>query len=191
MPWEKSFDVEQALDRAKEVFLTKGYEGTSMADLLEATGLNKGSLYNAFGSKKELFNKALLRYEQEERKANLRELEALDQPVTAIKRVFDDMVEPSVPLKGCLLINTALDLPNHDAEVEATVKAGIKDLEAFFTRQLELAQSRREVSRKLNVPRVAGGLTALVVAIRVLERGALNRPGLMLIRDQAAALLEQ
>ena len=55
MPWEKTFDIDEAIDRATEVFWAKGYEATSLADLIKATGVNKGSFYNAFGSKKKLF----------------------------------------------------------------------------------------------------------------------------------------
>ena len=194
MPWEKSFDEDAVLDRAMKLFITKGYEATSMADLLEATGLNKGSLYNAFGSKKELFARAFVHYEQDKRKAGLKELAALDQPVAAIIRMFDDLVAPpgssDIAMRGCLLVNTAQDLPNHDADMERTVKEGLGDFEAFFVEQLTLAKSRGQVSKKLDIARTARGLLALVVGIRVLERGAFDQEQLASIRDQAVALLE-
>ncbi len=62
MPWEKTFDIDEATDKAIEVFWKKGYEATSMSDLTQAMQINKGSLYNAFGSKKALFDRALARY---------------------------------------------------------------------------------------------------------------------------------
>ncbi len=63
MPWEKSFDEEVAIEKAMLVFWEKGFEPASIADLLEGTGLNRGSLYNAFGGKQQLFVKALLKYD--------------------------------------------------------------------------------------------------------------------------------
>ena len=60
MPWEKTFDVDVAIDRATEVFWEKGFESASLADLIKATGVNKGSFYNAFGSKKKLFTASLV-----------------------------------------------------------------------------------------------------------------------------------
>ena len=58
----REFDVDKALDLALQVFWRKGYEGASMADLTEAMGITKPSLYAAFGNKEELFRKALDRY---------------------------------------------------------------------------------------------------------------------------------
>ncbi len=93
MPWEKNFDLDIATDKAIQVFWKKGYEGTSMSDLIDAMGINKGSLYNAFGSKDELFNRALLRYDQLNRQEALKQLNKLEDPkqvedffVTIIKK---------------------------------------------------------------------------------------------------------
>ena len=58
----RSFDIDRALDRALQVFWRKGYEGTSLSDLTKAVGVNRPSLYAAFGDKKALFRKALDRY---------------------------------------------------------------------------------------------------------------------------------
>ena len=54
MPWEKSFEIQDAVDKAMQVFWEKGYVDTSIADLLKATGLKRSSLYNAFGDKRNL-----------------------------------------------------------------------------------------------------------------------------------------
>lgn len=192
MPWEKSFDPDEALDRAIDVFWAKGYEATSMSDLIQATGINKGSLYNAFGSKKALFNQAFIKYDREHRQASLRALSKKNDPVFAIETLFDDLVEQSVQdedKKGCLLVNTALNLPHHNPDIEVAVKDGLFDYEVFFKDQLSLAKSRDEVRNTLDVNRTAKGLLTLVVGLRVLARGGFGRSDLELVRDHAHALI--
>ena len=101
--------------------------------------MNKGSFYNAFGSKKKLFITALLKYEREQRRDFLTNLENLNDPILAISNLFDELIEQSLTdsaQKGCFLVNTALDLPNHDQDVHKTVIKGLKSTEAFFKKQL-------------------------------------------------------
>lgn len=192
MPWEKSFDTDEVLDNAMSVFWAKGYEVTSMSDLIKATGINKGSLYNAFGSKKALFREAFLKYEHEQRQAKLTKLTQKDSPVEAIETLFDMLVDQSVKdedKKGCLLVNTAVNLPHHDADIEVAVLKGMTDYEVFFKDQLTLAKLRGEVKGTLDVNRTAKGLLALVVGLRVLARGVFERSGLEDIRDHALGLV--
>ena len=85
MPWEKSFDEEAAIENAMRVFWEKGYEATSIANLIESTGINRGSLYNAFGGKRQLFTLSLLKYDTETRRAFIAQLEALDNPKLALR----------------------------------------------------------------------------------------------------------
>ena len=85
MPWEKTFDEDKVIEAAMLLFWEKGYTDTSMADLLKVTGLSKGSFYNAFGSKHDLFLKALLKYDMENRCIILQELVAMDSPVESIE----------------------------------------------------------------------------------------------------------
>ena len=65
MPWGKSFDEEAALEKAVQVFWSRGFDSASMAELIEQTGVNRGSLYNAFGGKQSLFVQALAKYDRD------------------------------------------------------------------------------------------------------------------------------
>ena len=124
MPWEKSFDLDKAVDQATKVFWSKGYEATSMADLVTEMGINKGSLYNAFGSKKELFTKALHKYDRDNKQQLLKTLQKLDDPIQAISTLFDALIAESIrdtDKKGCLIINTALELPNHTDDIQKII----------------------------------------------------------------------
>ena len=100
----RAFDVDEALDRAMTVFWTKGYEGTSLSDLTEAMGINRPSLYAAYGNKEELFRKALERYGEG---PSSYERDALAQPTARavaeglLRGAADVQTDPATPA-GCL-----------------------------------------------------------------------------------------
>jgi TetR/AcrR family transcriptional repressor of nem operon len=193
MPWEKTFDTDNAIDRATEVFWAKGYESTSLADLLKATKINKGSFYNAFGSKKALFTQSLLKYDQEHRGDMLTQLSALQDPIVAISTFFDLLLQESLndtECKGCFLINTALDLPNHDDDIQVIVKKGLQELEDFFEQQITLGLSMGSIPSTVQASATAKSLLAMLVGLRVLTRGVSDTDSLTTIKSQALNLLK-
>jgi len=192
MPWEKSFDEEIAVGKAMKVFWEKGFEPASIAALIAATGINRGSLYNAFGGKQQLFVKALLKYDRDNRRATLAQLEAQDDPKQAIADLFDAIVTETAAdkeKKGCFLINTASELATHDLEVNTIVTNGLREFEAFFRRGIEVAQARHDIPESIAPEATAKALLALVVAIRVLGRGAFSESALKMLADQAKHLI--
>ncbi|GAB5471076.1 MAG: TetR/AcrR family transcriptional regulator [Rhodospirillales bacterium] len=188
MPWVKDFDVDTALDQAMGVFWAKGYEAASLSDLIAAMKINKGSLYNAFGSKKALFVRAVLKYDRDGRQASLAKLALLDDPQAAIAALFDGMIAESgddVARKGCLLVNTALEMPNHEPDIRELIAASLADFEAFLERTIRQGQDRGQFRVALD-PRVsAKSLLAQVVGFRVLARGVYGPDDLQAIRDAA------
>lgn len=193
MPWEKTFEIDDAVDRATQLFWAKGYRATSLSDLLKAIGINKGSFYNAFGNKKKLFTRSLIKYEREQRRDTLAQLELLNDPVLAIHKLFDALIEQSLTdneKKGCFLVNTALDLPNHDEDIKQAVKKGLKDTESFFERQVKLGISTGAIPKRVNPEITATGLLTLLVGLRVLARGVFDRANLDAIKKQAIELIQ-
>jgi TetR/AcrR family transcriptional regulator, transcriptional repressor for nem operon len=192
MPWEKSFDEEATLEKAMHVFWEKGFDSASITDLLEGTGINRGSLYNAFGGKQALFVRTLLKYDQDKRRKALADLEALDDPQRAIGEFFDSMVTVTVDdpkRKGCFLFNTVLECPSHEPEVNAIVANGLREIEAFFRRCIEVAQVRGDIPSSVNPEAKAKALLALALAIRVLGRSPYCDEGLQTIADEAKSLI--
>lgn len=191
MPWEKSFNEQEVLDSATQVFWQKGYNSTSIADLIERTGLNRGSLYNAYGGKQALFVKALQNYDHARHKM-LATLEVLDEPKKAIVKFFDDLVMNTLAdkeRKGCFLFNTALEIYAHDQDVNEIVTRGINQIEAFFRRSIEVGQARGDIKDELNPEEAAKALIALTVAIRVLGRGVFDESALKMIANQAKKII--
>lgn len=192
MPWEKSFDENEVLRKAMLVFWEKGFDSASIADLVEGTGINKGSLYNAYGGKHNLFVQALLKYDQDNRRATLAQLEALDQPKQAISGLFDHIVAETVAdteRKGCFLVNTASEIATHDRDVADIVTQGLREVEAFFRRCVEVGQARGEIAKRLDPEATAKALLGLIVAIRVLGRGVFTEAALHTIADEGKRLV--
>src|SRR3984893_15359856 len=115
----KQFDRVQVLDRAIVAFWTRGYTETSIDDLVEATGINRGSIYGTFGDKRRLFLMALDRYWDTVANAMIVELADPD-PRRAIERMFDALTrrtcDPRFP-RGCLITNTSLECPTCGDEI--------------------------------------------------------------------------
>ncbi|GAA4095846.1 TetR/AcrR family transcriptional regulator [Zhongshania borealis] len=192
MPWEKSFSEDVVLEKAMQVFWSKGFDSASMANLIKETGINRGSLYNAFGGKQALFVKTLLKYDSENRKTTLAKLEALDEPCRAICEFFDGIVANTVAdteRKGCFLFNTVLACGSHSAEVNAIVANGLREIEGFFRRCIEVGQVRGDIRKDIDAESKAKAMVALALAIRVLGRGAYTEAALKTIAAEAKQLI--
>lgn len=193
MPWEKTFDIDEATDKAIEVFWKKGYEATSMSDLTRAMQINKGSLYNAFGSKKALFDRALARYDQNNRATKLAELRTFPDAVAAITGLFDGLIEDARqdPRNlGCFVVNTAQDLPNQPPEVAEVVKGSLDDIEHFFAEMVEKGHAKGQIPASVGARETAQALLSMLVGLRLLSRGAAGIPALESIRAGALRLIQ-
>ena len=141
------FDEDDVLDKAMRTFWMRGYDGTSLEDLLAATGIARQSLYNRFGDKRALFIKALRRYHgigQERLKAVFEQI----QPVSeAFRQLFTNASHESDDLKrmGCFMINTAMELARNDVEIADIVTRNQRMFEDLFVTALEAGKARGEL----------------------------------------------
>lgn len=171
----KQFDPDEAVGRAVEVFWDKGFGATTPQDLVDALGIGKGSLYNAFGSKHELFTRALRRY-ADEQATGLIEFLAQPGPVRpklaeALRRIVDMNLAPPVR-RGCLAVNTAAELGRTDATAAAEVQRMFDRTEAAFETALAEGRATGELSGPGDPAEVASLLLTTVVGLQVLARGA-------------------
>jgi TetR/AcrR family transcriptional repressor of nem operon len=139
----KQFDQDEVLDRAIAAFWTRGYEATSIDDLVEATGINRGSLYGTFGDKRRLFLTALDRYWDSFANAMMKELSDPD-PRRAIEHMFDALIrrnsDPRFP-RGCLITNTSLECPAVGDEISRKIAEKLGQQETAIYRVLRKAQT--------------------------------------------------
>jgi TetR/AcrR family transcriptional repressor of nem operon len=193
MPWQKQFDEAAALDKAMEAFWARGYEATSVQDLVEAMGLHRGSIYAAFGGKRSLFLKALRHYETHRRRAWLEALRRRHGPRAAILSVFEGAIAAAHSDRGragCFLVNTAVELSPHDAEIARAVAKGLSETEAFFRDRIVEGRELGEIPRRVDPDHTARALLGLLTGLRVLARSRPERLLLEALAEQAAALLE-
>lgn len=187
MPWEKQFDRDEALSRAMDAFWARGYEATSMQDLVEITGVNRASLYGTFGDKRALFLEALRLYDDKMRRNLLAELEAAAQPREAIRKLFQVFIKPvsEGSNRGCFLVNTALELSAHDPEAARIVAQAQEQIEAFFLRMVKLGKAKGEFASHIKPSVAARSILASLVGMVVLTRSRPEPTLLQTIADEA------
>lgn len=169
----KAFDEDRAIDSAVDCFWARGYEATSVRDLAEAMGIGGASLYNAYGDKRELFARSLERYASRSMRERVARIEARHLPEEAIAVFFAEIVDRSVKdidCKGCMLVNTALDVAPHDPEIGRLVEGYFCELRGFFRRAIDAAQKKGVLSRRLDAEAMSVHLLGVLLGIRVLAR---------------------
>ncbi len=168
----KAYDPEEALARATALFWRKGYEGTSVADLVAALGINRGSLYGTFKDKHALFLAALERYDEREIGAAVRHLRNTVGPGRErIQSLFDNVirnVEERGDRRGCLVCNSAVELAATDGEVERHVKRSHERLTGAFS--VALAADPGYPTEPERRDRRAHFLTATLMAVHVMAK---------------------
>jgi len=192
MPWEKQFNESDVLDKAMQAFWARGYEATSIQDLVDCMGIKRGSIYAAFGDKRALFLKSLEHYETHHRRAGLDSLRERLEPRAAILSVFEGAISVAVSdhnRAGCFLINTAVELSPHDAGVARAVAKGLSETEAFFHDAIVDGQECGDMALDIDPDEAARTLLGLLTGLRVLARSRPERPLLEALAKQAGAIL--
>lgn len=191
MARNKEFDEKEVLAKAMRLFLTQGYEKTSMQELVEHMGIHRRSLYDTFGDKHALFMQALTLYKKqtEERLENA----AFRSPsaLASIRSIFDAMIDkhPEEP-KGCLFVNTAVELGPRDAEAEQAAEDGFRSLEAKLRELIVQGQKQGEIPSGLDASIAAENLHNSLIGIRVLARTSASRDKLHRIKEASLAALD-
>ena len=192
MPWEKSFEEREVLERAMRAFWARGYEATSMSDLVEATGIQRGSIYAAFESKRALFLRVLRQYDETYRADYLAETARRYAPKDAIIETFKGASRNtgrSGTPAGCLLVNSALELSPHDPEIRDFIDGCLREVEDFFCSCIKAAQREGTIVQSLAPRPTAQALLGLFLGLRVLTRGKPRKASLEAIIEQARAML--
>ncbi len=169
----RSFDDDEVVDRAMDAFWTNGYARTSPAQLAEATGVGKGSLYNAFGSKRQLFDRAFARYDTAGAAFAAEFLArpgSTKQRVGAFLRFLVDTDLDGPVRRGCLVVNTVVEFAGQDdAAVGAAHTAARHTIDVLAAR---LDQGRRDGDVRADLDPQAGAefLMNTIAGLRIMTK---------------------
>ena len=149
----RGYDPQSALDRAQEAFWDTGYTGTTLDDLSALTGMNRPSLYAAFGDKRVMYLRTLERYREMGRTLMKEELTAPRPLDEALRGVFARAISIYLSgrrgARGCYLIGTAATESVRDAKIRATLAFGLHELDDLLEERLRRARASGELKSQL------------------------------------------
>jgi len=174
----REFDTDTVIEKAMQAFWAKGYAAASLDDLCEATGLNRSSLYAAFGDKRALLFEALDRYGDQ---AVTRFSAALagERPIRKVlAAMLDDMVGQIAAgpgRRGCFLGNCAAEVARQDRGASQRVRRNLTRVEAVFLDVFTRAQARGEFGSSVDVRALSRFFVASIQGLRVIGKTAPDR----------------
>jgi TetR/AcrR family transcriptional repressor of nem operon len=191
MPRSREFDPGAAIDHALETFWVKGYEATSMQELVDATGVHRASMYGTFGSKHDLFLATLDRYCELETAALMRQAASAPSPLVAIERILDRFARESAGpgARGCYMVNAIAERAGTDEAVRTRASSALAGLRSLFEEQLTAAQRAGEIPLEKNAVDLAAFLVNTIQGLRVLGKAGTGRASLRAIAVTALDVL--
>jgi len=177
----REFDTTEALNQAMHVFWTKGYEATSLCDLLGAMGLSKSSFYDTFGSKHEVFLSAIEHY----KKTVTAKVSAVSEVDSPARKLIESLFERAVRRmteeggqRGCFLNNCAVEVALHDPAAAKLIGGGITLMEDTLFALVERGQAEGNIARDKDARALARYLTSSINGLMVIGKANPDRENL-------------
>lgn len=190
----KEFDPDAALRAALELFWARGYEATTMAELVEHLGIGRASIYATFGSKHELYLKALDRYAETQDPRIVEELSApgpaLPGVRALVRRFAAEAAADEGRLNGCFVTNSAAELGPRDAAVARRVELSWEQVETLLHAALTRARAGGELPADRDPRALARMLLVLLQGVRVVGKASSDPARVRDAAEQALALLD-
>lgn len=180
------FERAAVVEQAMAVFWERGYGQTSVGDLVNATGLNPGSLYAAFGSKKGVFLEVLDEYNASFL-AKIRTLGSANRPAlhdlyVFLQTIVDDTVAGR-DRRGCLSVNALLEMSQHDAEIADRLSRHNQKIQTALSRALSLAQTQGDIPADKDINGLAAFLVNNLWGMRVMCKSHQDRSAMLAVVD--------
>jgi AcrR family transcriptional regulator len=182
-----NFNHEEALEKALQVFWSHGYEGTSMSALTEALGINKPSIYAAFGNKEELFRKVLAQYTTGPAAFVA---EAMKEPSARLvvekflMRAVDFFSDKSTP-NGCMIVQGALTCGQSSSKIQQELITYRNGIETMLTKRFDLAKTQGDLPPNLNTKQLAKYIATIHQGMSVQATSGATREELIAIVEIA------
>ena len=189
----RAYDPDKALTDAQDAFWKKGYSATSLDELSAATGMNRPSLYGAFGDKHAIYLKTLERYVEAARHAMHEELDVSRPLETGLRRVYERALSiyfsGNDGARGCFMIGTAATEAVTDAEIRSILSEGLRELDRIFEARLRHAQTQGELDAAADPVMLAAIASGIFHTLAVRARAGFTRASLQELAYAAIRLM--
>jgi AcrR family transcriptional regulator len=193
----REFDVDKALDRAIAVFSERGFHGTSIENLVQATGLTAGSLYKAFKDKRGIFLAAFARYRavRGEALAAILEGHSVDKYVTGLARLEAALAFYAAAShgpsgrQGCLVVGTAVELATFDDEVARIVEGAMAQNEALLCSLIRQGQADGSIPAGVDPDAAGRTMLCLTQGLRVVGKTGRGLDDMKAVVEQALKIV--
>jgi len=177
MARKKEFDEKALLDKAVDLFWRKGYHATSAQDLVDELGISRSSLYDTYTDKHHLFKESLRQYELCNTGALIRMADESKDAQQTLQQIFQNVIKESIenPVKGCFMVNTAVELSGQDKEIGDLVNQNNKNVEDALARLVKKGQADGQFSTKKTARAFARYLFSSISGLRVAARSGSDR----------------
>ena len=172
------FDPDKAVDIAMEVFWCRGYETTSMTDLLAAMDLSKSSFYQTFGNKQQIFERCLKRYADMLSTNMEKELNAASSGRRFIENMFDTIAntaQQTEGAKGCLMVNSVNEFGQRDPSIAISLDEGLLLFTEILIKAVKRAQSEGEISADADPRAIANYLHVNISGLRTMIKAGADK----------------
>ncbi|MEO1031219.1 MAG: TetR/AcrR family transcriptional regulator [Bacteroidota bacterium] len=165
MPRVEIFNRDEVLEKVVQLFHSKGYNGTSMQDLVDATGLNRSSIYNSFGSKMELYQESLRVYKKHANTYVQKVLINNSEPLETIRKIF--AASPEDKANGCFLGNCTTEMANQDREIKYFLKNNLNAMQDLFEALVSKGQTTGSINTDKSAKAYAAYLFTALQGLRI------------------------
>jgi len=188
----KAFVEEEVLERAMNLFWLRGYEGVGLSELQEEMGISRQSLYDTFGSKRELFIRCIEHYKATQLTQALGLLDRERSPLANVRDVmrFFERLARDARCRGCLVANALVEIAPHDEEIAGMLAETLELLQGSIQRALQEAQARGELPPHKSPAQVSRALTNAAMGMAVTGKLPVGRARLRDIFAGTLSILE-
>lgn len=173
MPRVKRFDEQQILEKAMHLFWEKGFYATSIQDLVNHLGINRASLYDTYGGKQELFDRAIRQYIKSSTTELNQFLTTQTNVKTGFRNLFRGAIKESLSAqkrKGCFVVNTTTELVPNDNRILEVIQENKKNIERIFTSFLKSGIEKDQIAKDKKIDTLPPLLFSFYVGLRVVTK---------------------
>jgi len=178
----RKFDETEVVERAMDLFWSRGYEAVGLSELVDHMGISRQSLYSTFGNKRGLFIRTIERYRETQLIQALDLLEREGSRIDNVKAVvsFFESLATDKRCRGCLVANTLVEMGPHDEEIASLLEDTLDLLQKGIERALTEAQAEGELAPGKSPLQISRAITNAVIGLAVTGK---LRPGAAALRD--------